>query len=191
MLLTASVVRAKQSASSFTAAAREVDRDLIRLSRGELADEATNAMKAVAPVDTEQLKEVIEAKISYGRGKINVQIHSPVVDPDTNYHYTGVTRFGHRHAWIYPKHETEPIFDPGKTTVHGDPQSQFFTDIGHSPSLRVHVQGRYGTPIFRSRVRGYKPAGDWVEAGLPRANEAAEELGNRVAREIVFKVSTR
>ncbi len=189
ILLTAEVERADQSARNFTEASRAVDRDLIKLARGDLSDEATQAMRDVAPVETGLLKEVIEAKVSFGRGQVRVSINSPVVDFDTNYPYTGVTRFGHRQAWIYPKHETQPIFEPGRTTIHGDPQSQFFYEKGHAPTLKVHAKGRYETPIYRSRVRGYQPSGDWVERGLPAANDAAEELGNRVARQIVFRVS--
>jgi hypothetical protein len=189
LLIRATVERADRAARELDQAARRVDRAIRDefQHEGELNSDATEAMRDVAPVDTGLLQEVIEGRLSYGSGAAVLTIHSPVRDPATNYPYTGVSRFGHRRQWIYPKHRASPDpFRPGSTTIAGDPKSKFFLDKGHAPALAVHLFGRYESPMFFARVRGYKPAADWVEAGLPAANEAAADALDRIGRRVVF-----
>lgn len=170
----------------------KLDPELSRDFRTTLNEDLVEAMQVVAPVDTGLLKELIEGKVSFGRGKVRLLIESPVRDPATNYAYTGVTRFGHKKPWLYPKHATkaEP-FAPGSKTLAGNPRSKFFLNIGHAPALAVHREGRYGKPIYRAAVRGYKPAGDWVEKGMPAAERAVTRSGERVVRKVALRTRIR
>jgi hypothetical protein len=81
-------------------------------------------------------------------------IRADAQNPETGYDYVGVTRFGHRAAWIVPR---------------------------QARALRFFIGRRM---VFARRVRGYRPASDWVEDALPavRAEEmaAVTRLGRRI-----------
>jgi hypothetical protein len=76
------------------------------------------------------------------------------VTSDEGFHYTRITRSGHNVAWIYPK---------------------------NAQALRFSAGGR---TVFASRVRGYRPASDWVDAGIPAAEAEAERAASRIGRQI-------
>lgn len=111
-------------------------------------------MKTVAPKRSGELASEIRPRPS-GSG---YEIISPVRSEE-GFPYTGVTRFGHRVAFIYP----------------------------HSPDGALHftIGGR---SIFAKRVRGYHPASDWARKGFPPAvaatQQSAQRLGRRIAAQL-------
>lgn len=189
-LFRAEILGADRAARQMAQAAGRVTAKIDQEFKGRLQEEVTQAMKNVAPEETGLLKDIIESRISYpSSGHVRVTVRSEVRDPATNYPYTGVTRFGHKKPWIRAKHETSPeAFAPGAKTIAGDPKSQFYLDKGHAPALAVHAAGRYAEPIYRSRVRGYRPAGDWVERGVAAADRIVAEAADRVGRAMETEV---
>lgn len=187
VLLQATVTNAKESARGLRAGARRVNTSIDEEFEGRLQVEAVLAMQAVAPEDTGLLKEIIEAEVNRGRGRTTLRVTSEVQDPASGFHYTAVTRFGHRKKFLRASHEGKPAGWSDK-----DPTSGRRTfNQGRGPTMAVHTKGRYGQPIYRAVVRGYRPASDWVEAGMPAVDEAASRAADNIGRKVVTAVRTR
>lgn len=114
-----------------------------------------------------QLKDSIE-----GRWNRNSRVRSlgegviaaDPVDPESGYHYIGVTRFGHRKAWIRPTRARMLVFPPSKGFV---------------------ADGRGGL-FYRRRVKGYKPETDWAQA----PGEEMVRVVARISQEIGDQILT-
>lgn len=83
-----------------------------------------------------------------------IEIISTARNPDTGYAYTGVTRFGHRVRRIYPVKAKALAFTIG------------------------------GRTLVRAWVRGYHPASDWAERGIPEALAVVERSAANIADEL-------
>lgn len=81
------------------------------------------------------------------------------------YDYVGVTRFGHRNEWIYPRSDRAPASVVSTTGPRGTVQKG-------NAALAFMFRGKL---IFRSRVKGFKPKSDWAEDALPDIQKDAEE----------------
>ena len=114
------------------------------------AGRTTRIMAGVAPKASGRLAAEIHPEIIGGGYQLISDVKS-----DAGYSYTGVTRVGHRTAYIYPK---------------------------NGRALRFTIGGKV---IFASRVRGYHPSRDWVESGIPGVEAEAARSSERVGRQIV------
>jgi hypothetical protein len=114
-----------------------------------LAGRTTRIMASVAPVATGRLAAEIHPEIIGGGFMLVSDVKS-----EAGYSYTGVTRFGHRTTFIYPR---------------------------RAQALRFQIGGK---TIFAKRVRGYHPSRDWVESGMPAVQTAASQSSDRVGRQI-------
>lgn len=115
-----------------------------------LAGRTTRIMQGVAPKRTSALAGRIHPEIISGGFEIISDVKS-----EDGFSYTGVTRFGHRTQFIYPR---------------------------KAKALRFTIGGRV---IFAKKVRGYHPSRDWVESGLPGSEAEAAKSSERVGRRIV------
>lgn len=111
---------------------------------------------------------IFRVKAPYRTGRLRREIRSRVsgdtatvaANPrsSSGFPYVGVTRFGHRVRSISAR--------PGRF-------------------LRFVVGGRV---LFRKQVRGYRPAGDWRDLGLPAAERTVQAAGARAGQRIVARV---
>ena len=163
---------ASVNAGQRAAKARRVKRvvDNFSESARNIGDDAELILQARAPRRSGRLARGIRA-VSTGE---QVFVTAVAVDPKSQYDYVAVTRFGHRKDRIYPVNKR------GK--------------VRKSRSRKLTKAGvrRQGTLVFESRgkkwffhsVRGFKPAGDWVERAWPEIQvSVATELkktGNQI-----------
>lgn len=105
---------------------------------------------AHAPVKSGRLRRGV---VSTRAGRM-VVVRATARNPQTGYDYVGVTRFGHRKAWIYPR---------------------------QARALRFVIGGRV---IYAKRVRGYKPATDWRDEAMPAVRAAADAAAVRLGRRV-------
>lgn len=161
-LFRASVRGARRKGFDLSRAGRAIQRDILDEFAGNLAPRATEITRGFAPHRSGALERGIQAQVrSYG-GRVTVALYS-TARSDEGFDYMPVTRFGHRVAFIYPK---------------------------HAKALRFIPEGRpSGKPIFRAWVRGYKPTHDWVEDALRELGQeldrAAERLSRRIDRRLL------
>ena len=118
-------------------------RELIRLS-----PRLERIYATAAPKRSGKLAREIRSEF---RGADAIEVVSPVRSAE-GFPYTGVTRFGHQSAWIYPR---------------------------KARALRFTIGG---TVRFAARVRGYRPAQDWADKGLPVARNELAAAASRIAR---------
>jgi hypothetical protein len=114
-----------------------------------LAGRTTRIMASVAPIASGRLAAEIHPEITGGGFQLISDVKS-----EAGYSYTGVTRFGHRTAFIYPR---------------------------RAQALRFQIGGK---TIFAKRVRGYHPSRDWVESGMPAVQTASRQSADRVGQQI-------
>lgn len=150
---------AGQRARDFSRAERALQDQLIAELR-QLSVTSAELLRGVAPEKTGHLKMGIRARISFqaAHPMVNVVSESRAAG---GYNYTSVTRFGHRQAQITPR---------AGSRFHG-----FYSE-------------GYETEIYPKRVRGYRPARDWVEAVMPQIkselDRATRSLGRRFELEM-------
>jgi len=128
--------------------------DLTEGLKRRLSHEAQEAFRQAAPKKTGRLARGIRARI--GQDGFTISMTAT----NNGYNYGGVTRFGHRTAFIEPK----------------DPRRM----------LRLQFMG--GKTIYRARVRGFHPATDWAGQARVELRSALRResvlLGRRVARKM-------
>lgn len=93
-------------------------------------------------------------------------VRADAKNPTSGYDYVGVTRFGHRAKWIYPRSDRRPASAVATHSLRRRDQRA---------ALAIHIGGRV---IFRSRVRGFRPRSDWAADAIP---EVVEEANIRLA----------
>lgn len=84
-------------------ASRSVDPIIRRELQGDLAPRLLRVSRQAAPERSSALARGLRAVPGRG-GRISVEVVSTAKSED-GYPYTGVTRFGHRKAWIEPTHK--------------------------------------------------------------------------------------
>lgn len=130
-------------------------------------EQLTDVFRDFAPydefedMDTIHLRDELEARLSFPRGRIRITVHSPVRGAGgatwAPYPYTGVTRFGHRGVI--------------------------------RPRLRRRLRWvRGGVTYFRSRSAGYHPVRDWVDEAKPEADRVSERIAERVGRVVYTRL---
>lgn len=128
-------------------------RDRLRFAIARAPEDAAKAtvpaFRLVAPVDTGRLKSRIHQE--------GGEVISDVVDPRSGFHYTGVTRFGHRHA---------------------DPDRIFPRAGGRA--LGPMLGGRFFASVAR-----YHPAEDWAGRGMPDARRAAGDKWRELVHDAI------
>lgn len=130
-------------------------------------EELTAVFRAAAPydeledMDTIHLRDELEARMSFPRGRIAITVHSPVRGASgptwAPYPYTGVTRFGHR----------------------GPIRARF------AKRLRW-VRG--GQVYFAKQTAGFQPMGDWVDEARPAADRVSQRIAERVGRVVYTRL---
>lgn len=128
--------------------------------RGRLSGRMLNIARDYAPEETGRLSEHLVVPVSTRAGRVFATLRSPVRDEGSNYPYTGVTRFGHRKAYIYPVRR---------------PVLRFFW----------HRYSRWHTA---KRVRGRRVAFDWVERARPRIERETAQSAQRIGRVIGTRI---
>ncbi len=149
----AEVIGARGAADKMLRGSRQM-RPVMFEELDRLAGRTTRIMRSVAPHRSGKLAGNIHPEIISS----GFQLVSDVASEE-GFHYTGVTRYGHQTAFIYPR---------------------------RAKALRFTIGGRV---IFAKRVRGYHPSRDWVEAGIPGSRAEASRSSERVGRRIVAVMS--
>ena len=140
----------------------QLDREL-----DALGEDAEMIFAAFAPSKSGRLARGIVAT----RAGRMVVVRSTARDPSSGYEYTGVTRFGHRAAYIYPKARRSASV----VATRGERAR------GRRAALRFTLGGRV---VYASRVRGYRPASDWATDALPAVEQAADAAAGRLGRRV-------
>lgn len=144
---------------------------------GPLAQRIRRASRAILPVTGAEMRglaprltRLFQGVAPRRSGRLSRSIASNMIGPtalettstarsDEGYPYTGVTRIGHRVAYIYPR---------------------------KGRALKITLPS--GEVIFRARVRGSRPTHDWASRGFRPAERAAEESGRRIGRQIAARI---
>lgn len=99
----------------------------------------------------------------------------------TGYDYVGVTRFGHREAFISPRVDRE------RASVVSTRKAR--RDVTHHeglPALAIPSR-KGGPPIFRHQVRGFKPTHDWAAVANQVVNRETAQVAHETARRIEIR----
>lgn len=121
----------------------------------DLAADAELIFAAHTPSRSGRLARGVSAQSGPGLSAVVV---ARARNPESGYDYVGVSRWGHRVAFIYPK---------------------------RARALRFTT--RAGRVVFAKRVRGHKPATDWRDDAMPQVEERAEIVASRLGREITVR----
>lgn len=151
--------------------ARRVQDEINREFRQTIAPAATEVMQRAAPRGRKpkahkpgpRLRETIDTRVLFRSTKVRATVYSNAVDPFTGYHYTGVTRFGHRKKWIRPKKKRGPR------------------------ARLVFYYPRASRVVVRKQTRGVKVSKDWTVAGFAELDVLAAEAGDRIGRRVIRK----
>lgn len=163
---------AREQASRAREVSREIDAGM-QASARNVGSDAELIFQAHAPKRTGRLARGIRA-IPAGD---TIVVSATAVDPKSAFDYVGVTRFGHQKRFIVP------VSKSGRArksrTVLRTSTGQFSTRS--AAKLVFTSRGR----LWRlSRVRGFRPKGDWVDRAIPEiqviADTEMEKTGNRI-----------
>lgn len=150
---------AKGANARFLREARELRQQLQDTMR-DVADDAEIHFAAFAlKGETGRLSRGISAR-PVGN-TIQVEAHAE----SHGYDYVGVTRFGHRKEWIYPRSDRAPASVGSTRGARGTVQQG-------NAALAFKFKGKL---TFRKRVKGFKPTSDWAKDALPEIQQDAEE----------------
>jgi hypothetical protein len=149
----------------------ELDRRLREAMR-EVGDDSEVIFQAHALHHTGRMGRGIKSDV-VGR---NVEVTVTARDPISGYDYVGVTRFGHRKAFI------EPRPDRAQASVVSTGGRRGTVRKGNA-ALRFVIGGRV---IYRRRVRGFHPSEDWAERAMPEVNANAERVMKTLGQRIIL-----
>lgn len=157
----------------FNAVANEMERELRDLVE-EVGDDAEIIFAAHALKKTGRMSRGVR---SIPRGTTaTVQVHAK--DPNSGFDYVAVTRFGHRKAFIEPKHA---VRNPGR----------YIAPIPGVGPRWVSKRAALKTPFgFFARVRGFKPKSDWAQAAIPEVQRNAQQTISRLGLKITARLSS-
>lgn len=138
--------------------------------RGRLGSEIEKAMIAAAPRGKKpssvkpgpRLRDTIHVRINPKARGVEANVYAQAIDPRTGYHYTGVTRLGHKKRWI------RPLKRRGK---------------GHK--VLTFWSPQSGGFISKNQTRGVRPRKDWVLKGFAAADRSAQRAGDRLGRRVI------
>lgn len=163
--------------AKFSNSAR-VSRTLFRV--GEILQEGQeSAVEDVAQTaarlyrqEASKISKRVASGITVRKEGKTLVVRASAKDPRSGYDYVGVTRFGHRKERIYPaKRRPASVVSTGKKRGKGG-----------RAALRFEINGKV---LYRSWVRGFKPAGDWADRVHPlveqEANRQLASIGRRLA----------
>lgn len=155
----ANVRGARRAGQSLNRAGRVIQRELLDEMGYGLAPDMTRTARAYAPHDSGRLERGLQVSVRSYAGRITATMRS-TARSDAGYAYTDVTRIGHRKRWIYPK-----------------PPRQF-----------LRFPARSGGFVFARRVRGQRPATDWVERAGKAIDADIDRRSDRIGRRIVSRL---
>lgn len=137
----------------------------------DLGDDSEVIYAGVALKKTGRMARGIKAH----RAGDTVLVEAHVKNPKDGYDYVGVTRFGHRKAWITPKwnRAIASVVSTGRKRRQRA-----------GAALRLNIGG---TVLFRRRVPGFNPHGDWAERGWPRVERAADRASEQLGRRLIAR----
>lgn len=149
----------------------ELDAILAEEIRG-VGDDAELAFAAHARHASGRMARGVKA---HQRGSIvEVVVHAR--NPDGGYDYVGVTRFGHKGEFIYPRQDRRAAY-----VIDTKRRRHTGKKVGDQPALRFVIGGRV---FFRGRVKAFHPDHDWAEDAMPEVREAAERGMRRAKQKI-------
>jgi len=137
----------------FSRGARQAKLIMLREFEGDLGPRLLRVSRQAAPEASGKLQRGLHSEVRLRAGRVGIEIRS-TARSDTGYPYTGVTRVGHRSAYIEPRSKQALAFMIG------------------------------GRQLIRKRVRGYHPSHDWAEdahfASKPHVVLAARRIGRQL-----------
>lgn len=148
------VGRKGQLASAFSKRQREVQNRINRTMR-TLEKVLPMTFKSLAPRDTEELVDSIEGVAFFRANAVRVSVRARAVRD--GFDYLPVTRYGHRVAEIRNKTKR---------------------------AMTVYPKGRHGRRVLRTKVRGYRPASDWVDVATRASDPFIDHEVQRLGRDI-------
>lgn len=151
----------------FARLAEELD-DMVARAHEGLMDDAEIAFQATIPKDTTRAARSIHT-VKSGPG--TYEVIADAVDPHSGFHYIGVTRFGHRKAWITPRRR-RPASVISTRRARGR---------GRRANLRFVINGEV---MFRKRVRGVVREKDWAAETVPEIQREAHDVMTRLGQRI-------
>lgn len=159
-------VTGRRRAREMGRAARKIRREVFIQMKAR-SWELEEVFRRAAPYDEDEdvdqihLADELEAPMSFPRGRIAINIRSPVRGMGgptwAPYPYTGVTRFGH----VGP---IRPRFRKVLRWVRG------------------------GETFFATEAAGHHPPSDWVADAAPAARKVSKEIAERVGRVVFTRV---
>lgn len=174
-VIRARVERARHYARNFRQGANELRRELYLVVKN-LSTDAEIIFAAHAPKKSGRLARGVRGRAVGDTALITAHARNP----RTGYDYVGVTRWGHKLKWIVPT-RAWPRSGVGKKLMN-------IPDVGWrwaqpAPALKLP----FG---FFRRVRGYKPAGDWVEKAIPEVQREGEMAMAELGEQFVLRLAS-
>lgn len=121
----------------------------------EVGDAAEQAMREAALKGETLALERSVRQVRSGRGgRVTVSVVAGARNPKTGFDYTAVTRFGHR-GRIYPRSDRAPASVVATRRARA---------TGAAAALRFTIGGRV---VYARSTRGFHPASDWSDRGVP------------------------
>lgn len=155
----ASVRGARRPGYALSRAGRVIQRELLTEMSFGVGRDALRIARAYAPHDSGRLERGLDVSVRSYAGRITATLRSSARS-DAGYPYTDVTRFGHRKAFIYP----------------------------HPPRRFLRWQNRSGGFTFARRVRGQRPAFDWVGRAAAAIDVELDRAEDRIGRQIASRI---
>ncbi len=168
------VMVSTRAGARFARMAQELPQDVDEEVQGFLTDNEL-AFQAVVPKDSTRIARSVH---SIQKGPGQYEIIADAQDPKSGYHYVGVTRFGHKKAFITPRKDRRGnVF-----TISTRRRRQ----TGKRAALRFVVNGRI---LFRAKVKAYQPDHDWVDSAIPEVRANTRDLSTRLGQRIRMRFS--
>lgn len=158
----------------------------------QLANHSVHIYQAYAPSGPSgRLGRGIRAVSAQGRvgssGRFSTGRQFAIIATARNrsgYDYVGVTRFGHRNAFISPRVDRE------RASVVSTRKAR--RDVTHHeglPALAIPSR-KGGPPIFRHQVRGFHPPYDWADVANEMVKRETKHVSDETRRRIEIRFNS-
>jgi hypothetical protein len=145
----------------------------VQQSQREMADDAEIIFAAYAPkgASSRVARSIHTTQFGWA-----LEVVADAKNPLTGYAYVGVTRFGHKMQYIYPRK------DRRASRVLSTRRAR---QRGTQAALRLELGP--GLVIFRRRIKAYRPAVDWADEAMPSIRREAETVGRRLGERLMVR----
>lgn len=136
-----------------------------------MADDAEIVFAAFAPKGSSRVARSIHTT-QFGWA---LEVVADAKNPTSGYGYVGVTRFGHKMQYIYPRKDRK------SARVLSTRRSR---QRGTQAALRLEING---IVLFRRRIKAYRPVADWAEEAMPTIHREAQQVGQRLGERLIVR----